>query len=77
MAYKTFGRYWYCFFLKLIIFMYARKLIHIDDSIGFILPPELMSLLKVGENNMVSMVETVDGITLMPYEVEVDEHPKS
>ena len=77
MAYKTFGRYWYSFFLKLIIFMYARKLIQIDDSIGFILPPELMSLLKVGESNTISVVETVDGITLMPYEVEVDEHPKS
>ncbi len=57
--------------------MYALKLIQIDDSIGFILPPELMSLLKVGENNMISMVETVNGITLMPYEAEVEEHPKS
>ena len=57
--------------------MHALKLIQIDDGIGIILPPELMSLLKVGENNTISMVETVDGITLMPHEVEVDEHPKS
>jgi putative addiction module antidote len=47
--------------------MTALKLTQIGNSIGVILPKELLSRLKLEKGDTVFVTDSVDGITLTPY----------
>lgn len=47
------------------------KLIAVEDSVGVVLPKELLKLLGVGEGDSLYAVETRRGIELTPYNPEL------
>ena len=51
--------------------MAELKLIRIGDSLGLILPDELLKRLCVGESDSLHVVETERGVELVPYKPEV------
>lgn len=51
--------------------MAKLKLIRIGDSIGLILPEELLKRLRVGEGDSLYVVGTERGVELAPYRPEV------
>ncbi|HJV81488.1 AbrB/MazE/SpoVT family DNA-binding domain-containing protein [Noviherbaspirillum sp.] len=48
--------------------MHALKLIRIDDSVGLILPKEVLAKLKRGAGDTVFLAETVEGLLLSPHD---------
>ncbi len=53
--------------------MSALKLTQIGNSVGVILPKEVLARLKLGKGDTVFMTEAANGITLTPYDPAVDE----
>jgi putative addiction module antidote len=42
----------------------------VGNSLGVILPKELLERLRVGKGDVLQVVETADGIRLTPYDAE-------
>ena len=53
--------------------MSTLKLRAIGNSIGVVLPKEILTRLKVGEGDTLHVVETKDGIMLLPLNPDVAE----
>lgn len=56
--------------------MSALKLTQIGNSVGVILPKELLTLLKLEKGDSVFWTETANGVMLTPYDLELDEQLK-
>ena len=52
--------------------MNALKLTQIGNSVGVILPKELLARLKVDKGDLLHVTDSPDGITLTPYDPTVD-----
>ncbi|SET88243.1 AbrB/MazE/SpoVT family DNA-binding domain-containing protein [Oceanicella actignis] len=50
--------------------MSSLKLISIGNSVGVVLPKELLAKLRVGKGDRLYAVETPNGIELTPYDPE-------
>ncbi len=53
--------------------MTALKLTQIGNSVGVILPKEVLARLKVEKGDSLFVTEVEDGITLRPYDPEFSE----
>ena len=53
--------------------MTKAKITTIGSSTGIILPKEILSKLKVGKGDMVTFIETPDGVEITAYDPEFDE----
>ena len=53
--------------------MSALKLTQIGNSVGVILPKELLARLKVEKGDTVFWTEAANGVTLTPYDPELEE----
>lgn len=56
--------------------MQALKLTQIGNSIGVILPKEVLARLKLEKGDTVFVTETPDGIALTPYDPAIEEQVK-
>jgi putative addiction module antidote len=56
--------------------MSALKLTQIGNSVGVILPKEVLARLKLEKGDTVFMTEAANGVTLTPYDPTVDEQLK-
>jgi len=52
--------------------MAALKLMQIGNSVGVILPKELLARLKVEKGDTLFWTEATNGVTLTPYDPDVD-----
>lgn len=52
--------------------MTALKLTQIGNSVGVILPKEMLARLKLEKGDMVFVTDVVDGIMLSPYSTEFE-----
>ncbi|CDW93613.1 MAG: AbrB/MazE/SpoVT family DNA-binding domain-containing protein [Thiomonas sp.] len=53
--------------------MSALKLTQIGNSVGVILPKELLARLKLEKGDTVFVTEAANGVTLTPYDPALDE----
>ena len=53
--------------------MHALKLIQIGNSVGVILPKEVLARLKLSKGDTLHVTETPDGIALTPYDPSFEE----
>ena len=53
--------------------MSALKLTQIGNSVGVILPKEVLARLKLGKGDMVFITEAANGVMLTPYDPSLDE----
>jgi putative addiction module antidote len=53
--------------------MSALKLVQIGNSVGVILPKEVLARLKLEKGDTVFVTEAVNGVTLTPYSPEFEE----
>lgn len=53
--------------------MSAIKLTQIGNSVGVILPKEVLSRLKLEKGDTLYLTENPDGVTLSPYQPNFDE----
>jgi putative addiction module antidote len=53
--------------------MYVLKLTQIGNSVGVILPKEMLANLKLEKGESVFMTETPEGYVLTPYDPALDE----
>lgn len=53
--------------------MTALKLTQIGNSVGVILPRELLARLKVDKGDLLHVTDAPGGITLTPYDPDFDE----
>ncbi|NNM64758.1 MAG: AbrB/MazE/SpoVT family DNA-binding domain-containing protein [Burkholderiales bacterium] len=53
--------------------MSALKLTQIGNSVGVILPKELLARLKLEKGDMLFVTEAANGVTLTPYDPALDE----
>jgi putative addiction module antidote len=53
--------------------MAALKLMQIGNSIGVILPKELLARLKLEKGDLLHVTDTPDGVALTPYDPTFDE----
>lgn len=53
--------------------MTALKLTQIGNSVGVILPKELLARLKVDKGDLLHVTDSPDGITLTPFDSSVEE----
>ena len=53
--------------------MHALKLTQIGNSIGVILPKEVLARLKLSKGDLLHVTETPDGLALTPYDPSFDE----
>jgi putative addiction module antidote len=53
--------------------MAALKLMQIGNSVGVILPKELLARLKLEKGDLLHVTETPDGVALTPYDPSFDE----
>jgi len=53
--------------------MSALKLTQIGNSVGVILPKEVLARLKLAKGDTVYLTENPDGVTLTPYQPHFDE----
>lgn len=60
----------------MVLAMTALKLTQIGNSVGVILPKEVLSRLKLEKGDTLFMSEAANGITLTPYDPELDEQLK-
>jgi len=51
----------------------ALKVTQIGNSVGVILPKEMLARLKVGKGDSLYVTEVPDGVTLRPYDAEFAE----
>jgi putative addiction module antidote len=56
--------------------MTALKLTQIGNSVGVILPKEILAKLKLEKGDTVFVTDAVNGVTLTPYDPVVDEQLK-
>jgi putative addiction module antidote len=56
--------------------MSALKLSQIGNSVGVILPKEVLARLKLVKGDTVFLTEAANGITLTPYDPELEEQLK-
>ena len=56
--------------------MSALKLTQIGNSVGVILPKEVLARMKVGKGDTVCLTEAANGITLTPYDPELEDQLK-
>nr|WP_295778749.1 AbrB/MazE/SpoVT family DNA-binding domain-containing protein [Rhodoferax sp.] len=56
--------------------MSALKLTQIGNSVGVILPKEVLARMKVEKGDTVFLTEAANGITLTPYDPELEEQLK-
>lgn len=56
--------------------MSVLKLTQIGNSVGVILPKEVLARLKVEKGDTLFMSEATNGITLTPYDPELEEQLK-
>jgi putative addiction module antidote len=52
--------------------MTALKLTQIGNSVGVILPKEVLAKLKVEKGDTLFITEATNGVTLTPYDPDVD-----
>ena len=53
--------------------MSALKLTQIGNSVGVILPKDILARLKLSKGDTLHLTETPDGIALTPYDPSFDE----
>jgi putative addiction module antidote len=53
--------------------MSALKIIQIGNSLGLILPKEILARLKLGKGDAVFLTDTPDGVAITPYDPETAE----
>ncbi len=53
--------------------MHALKLTQIGNSVGLILPKEVLARLKLEKGDTVFMTETPDGVAMTPYDPGLEE----
>lgn len=51
----------------------ALKVTQIGNSVGVILPKEMLARMKVGKGDSLYVTEVPDGVTLRPYDAEFAE----
>jgi putative addiction module antidote len=56
--------------------MSALKLTQIGNSVGVILPKEVLARLKLEKGDTVFLTEAANGVTLTPYDPSLDEQLK-
>lgn len=47
------------------------KVTRVGDSIGVILPRELVDKLQINQGDFLEIIETEDGLTVKPYDAEL------
>lgn len=52
--------------------MSALKLTQIGNSVGVILPKEVLARLKVGKGDTLFLSEAANGVTLTPYDPDLE-----
>ncbi len=57
--------------------MTALKLTQIGNSVGVILPKELLARLKVDKGDLLHVTDSPDGVTLTPYDPTMAEQVAS
>ena len=57
--------------------MSALKLTQIGNSVGVILPKEVLARLKLEKGDVLYLTENPDGVTLSPYQPNFDEQLKA
>jgi putative addiction module antidote len=57
--------------------MSTLKLTQIGNSVGVILPKELLARLKVEKGDSLFLTEAANGLTLTPYDPELEEQLKA
>lgn len=53
------------------IAMFALKLTQIGNSVGVVLPKEALAMLHIDKGDTVYLVETPEGFSMTPYDLEV------
>ena len=53
--------------------MHALKLTQIGNSVGVILPKEILARLKLEKGDTVFVTDAVNGVTLTPYDPALEE----
>ena len=53
--------------------MFTLKLTHIGNSVGVILPKEMLARLKLGKGQSVFVTETANGYVITPYDPALSE----
>lgn len=53
--------------------MHVLKLTRIGNSVGVVLPKEVLARLKLGKGEQLYVIETPEGITLTPYDPSIAE----
>ena len=53
--------------------MHSLKLTQIGNSVGVILPKEVLARLKLEKGDTLHLTDTPDGIALTPYQPNLDE----
>ena len=53
--------------------MSALKLMQIGNSVGVILPKEVLARLKLEKGDMVFLTDAANGVTLTPYDPALDQ----
>jgi putative addiction module antidote len=53
--------------------MSALKLMQIGNSVGVILPKEVLARLRLEKGDLLHLTETPDGVALTPYDPAFDE----
>jgi putative addiction module antidote len=56
--------------------MNTLKLTQIGNSIGVVLPKEMLARLKVGKGEQLFVTETPDGYAITPYDPAIEEEIK-
>ncbi|MBQ0934147.1 AbrB/MazE/SpoVT family DNA-binding domain-containing protein [Ideonella paludis] len=57
--------------------MTALKVTQIGNSMGVILPKEVLARLKLEKGDLLYMTDAANGVTLTPYDPELDEQVKA
>lgn len=52
--------------------MHTAKLTTIGNSVGIVLPKELLEKLRIGKGDVVQLLETPTGLQISPYDAEFD-----
>lgn len=53
--------------------MYQLKLTQIGNSVGIVLPKEVLAALKLEKGDTVFLTEAPGGLTLSPYNAEIED----
>jgi putative addiction module antidote len=53
--------------------MHALKLTQIGNSVGVILPKEVLAAMKVEKGDTVFLTESPDGFLVTPYDLEIEQ----